>query len=126
MKPFNLEAAKAGKPLITRDGRRAKFLAHVPEATESHQVVIFVEGGRRPNGYYENGSYLEDEEADTDLFMAPEKVSGWVNLYQRDKGEVATSRNRIHPSKEIAEYSAVTTCSAVEKYLGAVFVEIEV
>ena len=40
MKPFNLEAAKAGAPLVTRDGRPAKFIAHVAEAHPSQRLLV--------------------------------------------------------------------------------------
>ena len=32
MKPFDLEAAKRGEPIVTRGGEAAKFIAHVPDA----------------------------------------------------------------------------------------------
>ena len=43
MKPFNLDAAKNGDPIITLDGRVAHFIAHVPEAGRGQQVVCRVE-----------------------------------------------------------------------------------
>lgn len=43
MKPFNLEAAKRGEPIITRDGRKAKFVAYVPEAEEFQQVLVLID-----------------------------------------------------------------------------------
>lgn len=42
MKPFNLELAKAGKPIVTRDGRDAQFIAHVPEAYMDERVVVLL------------------------------------------------------------------------------------
>ena len=40
MKPFDLEAAKAGAPIVTRDGRSAKFIAHVAEARNKYQDAL--------------------------------------------------------------------------------------
>lgn len=83
MRPFDLEAAKRGEPIITRDGREAKFIAHVPEAKEEHRVIVLVE--RNPLPAHETGEYFDIRvgESKNDLFMAPKKrkVAGWVNVY---------------------------------------------
>ena len=44
MKPFDLEAAKAGAPIVTRDGRPAKFIAHVAEAHPSQRLLVLIDG----------------------------------------------------------------------------------
>lgn len=44
MKPFNLEAAKRGEPMITTTGLIAKFVAHIPEAQPDDRVVVLVDG----------------------------------------------------------------------------------
>ena len=84
MKPFNLEAAKRGEPIQTRDGREAKFVAHVPEAIESQRIVVMLSGSLFT--MFETGlcSSSGVEYAD-DLFMAPKKRTVWVNLYEYTK-----------------------------------------
>jgi hypothetical protein len=71
MKKFNLEAAKSGTPLITRDGRNARFIGHIPELDESERLMVFIEGDDELTGLWENGSYNGDlrEEDDEDLFL---------------------------------------------------------
>lgn len=81
MKPFDLEAAKRGEPIQTRDGRPVKFIAHVPEATESQQVVVLI--GNTVRARYPTGTFLDFEGDDDDLFMAPLKRTVWVNVYYR-------------------------------------------
>ena len=44
MKPFDLEAAKAGAPIVTRDGRPAKFIAHVAEVHPNHRLLVLIDG----------------------------------------------------------------------------------
>ena len=44
MKPFNLEAAMRGDPIITRSGETAKFITYVPEADEQDRVVVLING----------------------------------------------------------------------------------
>ena len=81
MKPFNLEAAKAGAPLVTRDGRPAKFIAHVGEAQPSQRLVVLIDGGVYTK--FESGGYSKNPAhvSSYDLFMAPVKRTVWVNLY---------------------------------------------
>lgn len=80
MKPFSLEQAKAGAPLVTRDGREAVFIAHVPEARESDRIVFRV--GERIYTSYESGAYdsVGGSDFDLDLFMALVKRKVWLEL----------------------------------------------
>lgn len=78
MKPFNLERALAGDPVITRNGKQATETHYFKTAckdTEKFRAVIggsvfmFDDKGKV------NGSYAS---SDLDLFMAPIKRTGWV------------------------------------------------
>lgn len=70
-KPFDLEAAKKGAPIITRVGRAAKFIAHVPQCREDARVIVLIEGDRMCYSFCENGHFLSRyEECGDDLFMA--------------------------------------------------------
>ena len=82
MKPFNLEAAKAGAPMVTRNGRPAKFIAHVAEAHPSQRLLVLIDGGVYTK--FESGKYAASPAhvSDNDLFMAPVKRTVWVNLYE--------------------------------------------
>lgn len=101
MKPFDLEAAKAGAPIVTRDGRPAKFIAHVGEAQPSQRLVVLIDGGVYTK--FESGKYAGSPAhvSANDLFMAPVKRTVWVNVY--GYGE-ATWFN----AKEIADGSALS------------------
>ena len=81
--PFDLEAAKAGAPLVSRDGRKARFLAHIPEASlPDGRVAAFIEGNGGATNHYENGRILRRADSNGDLFMAPKpKRTVWVNVY---------------------------------------------
>ena len=82
MKPFDLEAAKRGEPIQTRGGKPAKFIAHVPEATQPQQVVVLI--GNSVRARYPNGTFHKWAEDDDDLFMASRKRTVWVNLYPNE------------------------------------------
>ena len=43
MTPFDLEAFKQGEIAMTRDGREAHFLAHVPQFDPAHQLIARIE-----------------------------------------------------------------------------------
>jgi len=79
MKPFNLEAAMRGDPIVCRDGRLARFVAYVPDADETERLVVLVDGGIYV--LHEDGQYVNGEISFCDLFMAPKKQTLWINIY---------------------------------------------
>ena len=79
LKPFNLERAKAGDPIVTCDGRKAKFIAHVPEAKDTAKVVVLITSN--VYSFRENGRVWSWEDDQMDLYMASKKRTVWVNLY---------------------------------------------
>ena len=82
MKPFDLEAAKAGAPLVTRDGQPAKFIAHVAEAHPSQRLLVLIDGA--VHAKFESGKHASSQNNvfKSDLFMAPVKRTVWANLYE--------------------------------------------
>lgn len=81
--PFDLEAAKDGAPIITRDGRKAKFVAYVPEAVDGHRVIAFAEGNKSAYTFFDCGSYYKNRQAGDDLFMTPKPMrTVYVNFYR--------------------------------------------
>jgi hypothetical protein len=104
MKPFDLEAAKRGEPIITRDGREAKLLAYEPDLGNL-PVVVMIAGS--VTQMTKNGSWVGDNSCSCDLFMAPKKRTVWVNFYsnresvayyydtENDADYVANGRKRI-------------------------------
>ncbi|MBM6670055.1 hypothetical protein H6B14_04625 [Phocaeicola coprophilus] len=98
LKEFDLEAAKSGKPVCTRDGRKAriicfdrisgddyyKIVACVTAFDEDFEEVLF----------YGIDGYIVDSQnpKDEDLMMLPEKKEGWINVY----------KERCYESKEEA------------------------
>ena len=95
LKPFSLEAAKTGKPVCTRDGRKARIICfdrRLFYKNVSYPILALVErsdGEDDVCGYNEKGKVLIEDGAEykDDLMMLPEKRSGWakvrkdINLY---------------------------------------------
>lgn len=81
MKPFNLQRAIAGDPIMTRDGRKVKLIAHLPEMWHDFNVVCLIEDDRIET--YTRGGQYDPREKDycLDIFMVPKKHTVWVNFY---------------------------------------------
>ena len=81
MKPFDLEAAKRGEPVCTRDGTPVQQLVHFPEGVRVNKIAAL--SGGVINAYDDQGRYYGDEVhvSTRDLFMAPRKRIVWVYVY---------------------------------------------
>lgn len=83
-KPFDLQAAIRGEPIVTRDGRPARFVAHVPEATP-YPVIAMVSGYTSVTSHTKDGEeYKDSNESDDDLFMSVRTRTVYYNLYSSD------------------------------------------
>lgn len=97
--PFDLEAAKRGEPVITRDGRPARIVCFDMNGTEGNIVALITDddGNESESVHYDDGVWLPGSETNCDLFMAPKpkrKVmmpECWVHKYAEvDYGTEAT------------------------------------
>lgn len=79
-KEFNLEAAKAGKPVCTRDGRSVRIICF--DAKGDKPIIALIEMGvaETPNNYPIDGKAIPTKETPCDLMMLPEKKSGWIKV----------------------------------------------
>lgn len=81
MKPFDLEKAKAGKPICTKNGRNVRIICFdrlgdypiLGLVSEEHEEVIY--------SYNLLGRVFERIATNYDLFMRSEKKIGWINLW---------------------------------------------
>ena len=86
MKPFNLEEylANPSKKVVRRDGRKVtRFLC--TDAKGDYPIVALVEkfsGSEMPISYTKEGENRIGAKSVGDLFFAPEKHEGWVNIYK--------------------------------------------
>lgn len=114
--PFDLARAMSGEPIVTRDGRKARFVAYVPEATV-YKLVVFVDGEAVPSFIKESGRRGgEGEDRIYDLFMAPKpKRTVWVNVWIQENGVLESTRIP-YASKSAAENSALAN-SCISKYI---------
>ena len=121
LKPFDLNAAKAGKPVCTRDGRKARIICF--DAKGDKPIIALVEVGtaETPNNYPIDGKAVSAKEASCDLMMLSEKKEGWVNVAKEPLGDDEVVLGYIFNSYE----DAVRSGKANERYVATVRIEWE-
>ena len=82
LRPFDLEAAKAGKPVCTRDGRKARIICFDAKCNKPIVALIYDCNKETVLQYLENGRFFVDQIDKYDLMMLPQKKEGWVNIYK--------------------------------------------
>lgn len=125
LKEFDLEAAKAGKPVCTRDGRKVRIISFDRKFLfkgVSYPIIALVEDTAKEEtiyGYNEKGKVLIEDDATykDDLMMLPQKKEGWINLCKNNHGD--TSVVGVFPNRE----EAVSNCPP--SYLGTIKIEWE-
>lgn len=105
LKPFDIQKAREGKPVCTRDGRKAIFLTTL--SNKNFPVVAIVCCGQEENIYqYDINGVCDEHDNNLDLMMLPEKKEGWVNVYRDCDGANITKDDNIYSSKDAAIASA--------------------
>ena len=84
MRPFNLDEylKNPNKKVITRDGRNVKIYCTDYIDEYSGSIIAKIEGDTYSNSFRKDGRFLTYEETSQDLFFAPEKKEGWINLFK--------------------------------------------
>lgn len=83
MKQFNLEEylKNPSKKVITRDGRNVRIIC-TDFDNHDFPVVGEIKGHKWPLSFATNGTSIKGRQLCSDLFFAPEKHEGWINLYK--------------------------------------------
>ena len=104
LKPFDLQKAKDGKPVCTRDGRKARIICF--DAKGDKPIIALVEMGvaETPNNYPIDGKAISTKETPCDLMMLPEKKERWVNVYRNKKGEYWSEQVLFSTKKEAIDF----------------------
>ena len=102
MKQFNLEEylANPSKKVVTRDGRTVKI--HCTNYDSRQPIIAELEYHNFSSSFTKDGRYFNDDRnSPYDLFFAPEKKMGWVNIYRECCNPITSTH--IFSSKEEAE-----------------------
>ena len=105
MKEFNLEEylKNPNKKVVTRDGRAVRIVCTDAKGDEPIIALVYNNIREEENVYTYNreGIFYKDNDSCLDLFFAPIKREGWVNLY-KDEG-ITYLPGIIHDSEEEAK-----------------------
>lgn len=115
MKKFNLEQAKAGKPVCTRSGQPARIVCFDREHSYNFSIVALVKeaDGESVLTFDNEGHYTHGDPSDMDLMMANEKHIGWVNIYGSGNGR--STGGVIYESKYNAEINKYNSTAITAK-----------
>lgn len=93
LKPFDLEAAKAGKPVCTRDGRKVRIISFDRHGEDCPIIALVVDSKNAECeeviDYTLDGICNENiiNHNKYDLMMFTRKKEGWVNVYKSDNNK---------------------------------------
>ena len=108
LKPFDIQKAREGKPVCTRDGHKARIICFDSNGeTGDYPIVALVHYNKGNKCYERVLKYTSDGlfnkygycQHDDDLMMLPEKKEGWINIIKTEdggyccKGEVNSDYN---------------------------------
>lgn len=117
MKPFNLEEylANPSRKIVTKDGRKVRIIC--TDAKTCYPIIALVESTdsttEQSLSFTKNGKYFDNRSSMDDLFFAPEKHEGWVDIYKNERDYYFWKF--IYPKKTDAEAIADSTCIATVK-----------
>ena len=107
MEQFSLEKylANPSRKVVTRDGRRVRIIC-TDRRDLNFPIIALIEnisgGGEKACSYTKDGRHYTACSDILDLFFAPEKHEGWINVYRNsDTGH--TYAGAVYDSKEDAE-----------------------
>lgn len=117
MKRFNIEEAKAGKHVMTRDGRPVRIICF-DRKHQGYPIMALVDNG---NGFEQcmaftlNGKYCENlgHVSPSDLHMETELKTGWVNVFKK-QDDITRLGNNIYDTMELAQENVLNNRDLVD------------
>ena len=120
MKQFSLEEylKNPSRKVITRNGRNVRIICTDKKGYEYPIVALIenkLEGFEGVLYYTKDGEYIANESSMNDLFFAPEKHEGWINIYRNEdedyyKGMVifSSKEDAIEKGRRFSDYITTT------------------
>lgn len=120
MKQFNLEEYKKNpnRKVITRDGRSVRIVCTDVMGDIYPVIAVYKKDPTHEscNFYTIDGKLYTEGDSWADLFFAPEKKEGWINLAIDSSGEIFVATNYPHKDEKTAKLAVsdksnvVATC----------------
>lgn len=117
MKPFNLEEAKAGKPVCDRIGNDVRIICDNKKDPYGYLIVALHLNDKDNElmiSHKRDGKMTDSGTSPYDLFMKSQKREGWINIYKGACNEHLCC-NHIYSTKEEAIEKAANSCIANAK-----------
>ena len=127
MKEFNLTEylKNPSQKVVTRDGREVRIICTDAKGDEPIIALVYNNIREEENVYTYNrdGYFYNNEYSYLDLFFAPVKKEGWVNIY-KDNITTFTS-SHIHTTEKQAQEEASESLKEYGKFIATVKIEWE-
>lgn len=110
MKQFSLEEyfKNPNRKIVTRDGKKVRIIC-TDFNNPDFPVIGEIESYLWPSSFTKSGLFIKGYEHPNDLFFAPEKREGWINLYSGMlNGSIFNSKEEAM-SAALADNSYVAT-----------------
>ena len=108
MKQFSLDEylKNPDRKIVTRNGRNVRILCtDRNHSTRPIVALVQIDGCEDMYGCYrKDGLWFDYSPSPNDLFFAPEKKEGWINLYKMNS--IINPGLRVYDTKEEAESAA--------------------
>ena len=116
MKQFNLEEylKNPSRKVVTRDGHPVRIICTDKENAYPVIALVKILYCEITIECTANGKYEQNNETKWDIFFAPEKHEGWINIY-RDTILSGAYYKYIYPSEEDAKENACSGAIATIK-----------
>ena len=108
MKQFSLDEylANPSRKVVTRDGKNVRIVCTDKKGND-YPVVALIEWEKVEEAcdYTKDGCLNDGRITEYDLFFAPEKHEGWINIFKSSNDIAFLGQSIIFKSKEDAEKS---------------------
>ena len=120
MEQFSLDKylETPSRKVVTRNGRNVRIICTDKKGFDYPIVALIenkLEGFEGALYYTKDGKYIANESSDSDLFFAPEKHEGWINIYRNEdedyyKGMVifSSKEDAIEKGRRFSDYITTT------------------
>lgn len=118
MKAFNLEQAKKGRCVCTRDGHEVQILdydykCHYFSNNVTRQTIVGkvkLDDGEEELRVWSLDGFIHEDKSphEFDLFLSRERCKGWINIFRTDS--ITYSGSTIYLTKEEAENGKGNEC----------------
>lgn len=120
MEQFSLDKylENPSRKVVTRNGRNVRIICTDKKGFDYPIVALIenkLEGFEGVLYYTKDGKYTANKSSDSDLFFAPEKHEGWINIYRNEdedyyKGMVifSSKEDAIEKGRRFSDYITTT------------------